>query len=178
MRPPSSTPDRQYFVQNAYHVADVDEAMPRFAKLLGVGPFLIRRHIGLTPVTYRGASTSLDISAAHVQAGPIQIELVMQHCDNPSAFRDMYSPEKEGLHHVAIFPSDYNAMIDHYRQQGHQVATELVTPEKRGAAYIDTVATLGHMVEIYRVNESLYEFYQAVTDAAKHWDGQQLAIEI
>lgn len=178
MRPPSSTPDRQYFVQNAYHVADIDEAMPRFANLLGVGPFLVRRYISLNPVTYRGSPTSLDISAAHVQAGPIQIELVMQHCGNPSAFRDMYAADQEGLHHVAIFPHDYNVMVDHYRHLGHEVATELVTPEKRGAAYIDTAATLGHMVEIYRVNETLYEFYQAVMDAAKHWDRRRLVIEM
>ncbi len=178
MRPPSSTPQRQHFVQIAYHVADLDEAMPRFARLMGIGPFLVRRHIGLSPVSYRGSPSALDISAAHVQAGPVQVELVQQHCDNPSAFRDMFTPEDEGLHHVALFPEDYEAMVAHYRGQGHEIATELITPEKRGAAYIDTVAALGHMVEVYRPNESLYEFYQTVALAACDWDGETIAIEV
>lgn len=178
MRPAVSRPERQHFVQMAYHVADIDEAMPRYAALLGIGPFLVRRHIRLDPVSYRGQPGALDISAAHAQAGPIQIELVMQHCANPSAFRDMFAPDEEGLHHTALFPEDYNAMIAHYRQQGCDVATELVTPEKRGASYVDTVASLGHMVEVYRVNESLFSFYAAVADAARGWDGKTLAIEV
>ena len=178
MRPPSSTPQRQHFVQIAYHVADIDQAMPRFARMMGIGPFLVRRHIGLDPVSYRGQPSALDISAAHAQAGPVQIELVMQHCDNPSAFRDMFSANEEGLHHVALFPENYDAMIAHYRAQGHQVATELVTPEKRGAAYVDTVATFGHMIEVYRVNETLYDFYHAVAEAAQDWDGSELVIEV
>lgn len=178
MRLPSSTPQRQHFVQIAYHVADLDEAMPRFAQLMGIGPFLVRRHIGLSPVSYRGSDSALDISAAHAQAGPVQVELVMQHCDNRSAFRDMFDPDAEGLHHVALFPEDYDAMITHYRRLGYEVATELVTPEKRGAAYIDTVAALGHMVEVYRVNDTLYKFYRAVADAARDWDGKTIAIEV
>lgn len=178
MRPLSSTPQHQHFVQVAYHVADIDEAMPRFAHAMGIGPFILRRHIGLNPVSYRGSPSTLDISAAHAQAGPVQIELVTQHCDSPSAFRDMYAPDQEGLHHLALFPEDYDSMIAHYRALGHDIATELVTPEKRGAAYVDTAAMLGHMVEVYRVNETLYEFYQAVADASRDWDGETIAIEI
>ena len=68
-------------------------------------------------------------------------------------------------------------MVSHYRALGYEVATELVTPEKRGAAYVDTVAALGHMVEIYRVNETLYDFYAMIADAARDWDGQNLVIE-
>lgn len=178
MRPPLSSPGRQHFVQVAYHVADIDEAMPRFAALLGIGPFLVRRHIGLSPVSYRGRPVTLDISAAHAQAGPVQIELVMQHCANPSAFRDMYAPDEEGVHHLALFPESYDAMVSHYRDRGCDIATELVTAEQRGAAYVDTVASLGHMVEIYRVNQSLHDFYAAVADAARIWDGRTLAIEV
>ncbi|ANU08422.1 VOC family protein [Paraurantiacibacter namhicola] len=178
MTPQPSTPGRQHFVQVAYHVADIDEAMPRFAQLMGIGPFLLRRHIGLDPVSYRGKPSALDISAAHAQAGPVQIELVMQHCGNPSAFRDMFGPDEEGVHHVALFPENYDAMLAHYLALGHEVSTELVTPEKRGAAYVDTVAALGHMVEVYRVNQSLHDFYRAVADAAREWDGNTIAIEV
>ncbi|WP_299194001.1 VOC family protein [uncultured Erythrobacter sp.] len=173
-----STPQRQNFVQIAYHVADLDEAIPRFARLMGIGPFLVRRHIPLKQVRYRGSASVLDISAAHAQAGPVQVELITQHCRNPSAFRDMYEPDEEGLHHVALFPEDYDAMIDHYHGQGHHITTELVTAEKRGAAYVDTNATLGHMVEVYRVNETLYDFYRAVAEAARDWDGITMKIEV
>ena len=37
----------------------------------------------------------------------LQIELVTQHNDAPSAFRDSFAPMEEGLHHVAVVPDDY-----------------------------------------------------------------------
>jgi len=173
-----STPARQRFVQMAYHVRDIDEAMPRFYQRFGLGPFLVRRHIMLDEVRYRGAPAALDISAAHVQAGAVQVELVMQHCSNPSAFRDAYRADEEGLHHVALFPQDHDAMVAHYAEAGFAATTELVTRERRGATYVDTRPMLGHMVEIYRVNASLHAFYAQIAAAAETWDGQTLAIEL
>jgi hypothetical protein len=173
-----STPDKQCIVQQAYHVGDLDEAIGRWHRMLGIGPFLVRRHIALDDVLYRGQRATLDISAAHAQAGDIQIELVQQHCSSPSAFRDMFAPDEEGLHHIALFPEDHEAMVGHYRQLGFETATELITAERRGAAYVDTCATLGHMVEIYRVNDSLVEFYRAIERAANEWDRRALMIEL
>jgi hypothetical protein len=173
-----STPDRQRFVQNAYVVWDLDEAMVRWNRLTGIGPFIVRRHIRLHDVRYRGQPSTLDISAAHAQAGDVQIELVVQHCAQPSAFRDMFSEGQEGLHHVALFPADHDAMVAHYAALGHVAATDFVTAEGRGATYVDTRATLGHMVEIYRVNDSLFDFYARIAAAADGWDGRQLSIEM
>lgn len=178
MRLPLSTPQRQHFVQTAYHVRDLDEAIERYHHILGIGPFIVRRHIALDQVLYRGRPVSLDISAAHAQAGPVQIELVTQHCDNPSTFRDCFAPDEEGLHHVALLPEDHAAMVAHYKAQGFEPATDLVTVEKRGATYVDTAAVLGHVVEIYRVNQSLLDFYALIADAAHQWDGRQLMIEL
>lgn len=172
-----STPGDQQIVQLAYHVADVDAAVASFHRRFGWGPFLVRRHLKLHDVRYRGAPTTLDISAAHAQAGPVQIELVMQHCDRPSTFRDAFTPSEEGLHHVALFPEDHDAMVAHYVAGGFVVTTDLRTAEGRGASYLDTRTTLGHMVEIYRVNPSLHALYARVAALRDDWDGKSLAIE-
>jgi hypothetical protein len=174
----SSNPARQHFVQIAYHVRDIDEAMSRWQRSFGLGPFVVRRHIALEQVLYRGAPSSLDISAAHVQAGPVQIELVVQHNDAPSAFRDSFGPDQEGIHHTALVPDDHDAMVAHYKNHGFAVATEFVTGEGRGASYVDARSAMGHMVEIYRVNQSLHDFYAFIADAAAAWDGKTLAIEL
>lgn len=174
---PLSTPGDQRIVQLAYHVADLDSAVAAFHRRFGWGPFLVRRHLKLSDVRYRGAPATLDISAAHAQAGPVQIELVTQHCDQPSAFRDVFAPGEEGLHHVALFPEDHDVMVAHFVAQGFAVATELQTSEGRGAAYLDTRTALGHMVEIYRVNASLHALYARVEALRDGWDGARLAIE-
>lgn len=165
-------------VQTAYVVADLDAAIERWHLAFGLGPFIVRRHIVLTGTRYRGQPMPLDISAAHVQSGDLQIELVCQHNPEPSAFRDMFAPGEEGLHHVAMFPADYAATVQRYEAMGFPVATELLTGEGRGAAYMDTRPLMGHMLEVYRVNESLYAFYRFIADAARHWDGRELRIEV
>lgn len=174
---PVSSPQHQQAVQLAYHVADLDTAIADSHRRFGWGPFLVRRNLQLASVRYRGVSSTLHISAAHAQAGPMQIELVTQHCDRPSAFRDMFAPHQEGLHHIALFPEDHDAMVEHYVAQGFAVTTDLWTAEGRGASYLDTRSALGHMVEIYRVNESLHALYARVAALRNGWDGQALAIE-
>lgn len=173
---PLSTPARQRIVQVAWHVADLDAAIESFHARFGLGPFLVRRHIALDRVTYRGEPATLDISAAHTQSGPTHVELVMQHGDEPSTFRDAFAAHQEGLHHLALCPEDHDAMVAHYAAQGFAVSTDLRTAEGRGASYVDTHAALGHMIEIYRPNDSLHALYDRVARLADGWDGRTLAI--
>lgn len=168
----------QQVIQNAYVVNDIDAAIERWHALWGIGPFFVRRHIAMAHVLYRGSPSRIDMSAAYVQAGPIQVELLQQHCDSPSAYRDMYPRGSEGFHHVALQPRDYRQQLDHYAAQGFAVATELRTAGGRGAAFVDTRPLLGHMTEVYLSAEGTLALYRMVADAAAHWDGRQLTIEL
>lgn len=173
-----SEPDRQRFVQYAYHVADLDSAIHRWHATTGLGPFLLRRHIPLEDVKYRGEPTTLDISAAMVQSGEMQIELIQQHCNSPSTFRDMFTAEQDGLHHLAVAPTDREAMLEHYRSQGLKVATSFMTKAGGGADYVDARPVLGHMIEVYVVSERIVDLYRKVAEAAENWDGGEVVIEL
>lgn len=165
-------------VQNAYVVGDLDQAIAQWHGLWGIGPFFVRRHIVLEQVLYRGQPAELDFSAAYVQAGPIMVELVEQHDDRPSAFRDMYAPGQQGLHHVAVVPDDYDQWIAHYAALGYPLAGEMRTASGRGAAFVDTRAALGHMTEVYRPGAGLEALYREVASAAAGWDRRALTIEV
>ena len=168
----------QGMIQNAYVVADIDRAIDRWHAMWGTGPFIVRRHIQMHEVWYRGTPTKLDISAAFVQAGPVQIEFICQHDDSPSAFRDAFAPGAEGLHHVAIMPEDYRATVDRFVAMGYPVATELRTRSGRGASFVDTRPLMGHMVEIYPVSDGVLGLYRRVAEEAARWDGHTLKIEL
>ena len=165
-------------IQNAYYVSDLDAAIQRWHAVWGIGPFLVRRHIHLPEVTYRGAPATLDISAAYVQAGPIMVELVTQHDDAPSAFREMFRRDQSGFHHVAMIPDDYDAQLAAYARAGFDVVTELRTASGRGAAYVDTRHLFGHMVGVYWPSAGLNALYREVEQLAAAWDGRQLVIEV
>lgn len=165
-------------IQNAYVVNDIDDAIERWHALWGIGPFFVRRHIVMPHVMYRGQPSQIDMSAVYVQAGPIQVELVQQHCDSPSAFRDMFPRGQEGFHHVAMIPDDYERVLAYYAALGYPVASEVRTVSGRGASFIDTRPMLGHMMEVYMPGEGIQTLYRTVAEAAANWDRQQLKIEV
>jgi hypothetical protein len=158
-------------------VQDLDEAMERWHSTFGLGPFIVTRHIKLEQAFYRGAAMPLDISAAFVQSGDLQIELLCQHNPGPSAFRDMFARGQEGLHHVAVFAEDYAKVVSGYQDRGFAVASEIVAAGGMGAAFIDTRKLMGHMLEVYRVTDGLRAFYRLVAEAARDWDGRKLTVE-
>ncbi|MCE2880466.1 MAG: VOC family protein [Comamonadaceae bacterium] len=168
----------QSIVQNAYVVQDIDQAIQRWHRLWGLGPFLVRRHMAMAEVRYRGQLSQLDISAAFAQAGPIQVELLQQHCQTPSAFRDMFAGQGEGLHHVAVQVTDPEALLDRYRSCGLARASELRTAGGRGAVLVDTRPLVGHMTEVYLSPDATRAFYQQVAQAAAAWDGREIIIEL
>ncbi len=169
--------DRSGVVQVAYVVDDVIEAAERWAKTMGAGPFLIGRNVPLSDCLYRGVETPLDHTNACGQCGPVMLELVQQNNDGPSAFRDMYPPGKEGLHHMATMVEDFDAELARYVGLGFEAANVATTTGGIRFAYIDTTAQLGHMMEFYQEGPEIRGFYKMVADAAKDWDGKNPIIE-
>jgi len=165
-------------IQNAYYVPDLDHAITRFHNLWDLGPFFVRRHIGLENVLCRGEPAALDISAAYTQAGDIMIELVTQHNDAPSIFRDRFAAHESGFHHVALDFGDHDSQVESFNSRGFESVTSFRTNEGRGATYLDTFELLGHATEIYIVNDSLRALYAKVRDAASTWDGKDLSIDL
>lgn len=140
-------PDNQSITQMGYVVVDLKAAMARWSDTLGVGPFSTIAHVAIDNGLYRGSPTEVDISVALAESGGIQIELIEQHNDVASCYRDLFAPGAEGLHHVAVHTSDYDAEVARYEALGCPIAFGGVYQGTR-FAYMDTSANLGIMVEV------------------------------
>jgi len=151
-------------IQNAYVVTDLDEAIKRFTREAGYGPWLVSRHVKLPRVLYRGNEAELDMSAAFTQAGDVQIELICQHNDGPSVYRDLYPKGTGGFHHTAMFVPDYEEAIRAYEDAGYPCAAYFELPDNGSACYMDTSPLLGHMIELYRDTQGIHDLYGAVRD--------------
>lgn len=167
MRNPKSGPG---IFQMSWVVADLEEAAHRWHRTTGVGPFLVNRHIAIAEPMYRGTPGVVDFSTAIAQAGPVQVELVEQHDDNPSCYRDMIPAGGEGMHHTAIMASDYDAALEHYTAQGFEVASSGLFGSVR-FCYVDCRSAVGHMVEILEDSPAIRSFFAAIERAADTWDG-------
>lgn len=159
-------------IQNCWIVRDVEESATKWNKVFGVGPFYLFRDVQVEDLLYRGKPAGLCFDVAIAQAGDIQIELITQTSDGPSAYRDLVAEGQEGFHHVGIFAENYIAELAEYDRQGFDRVNEGRVGDMR-YAYIDTSPALGFMVELLEENASMRALFTKIADASKSWDGQR-----
>jgi len=157
-------------IQNSWVVTDIHAAMAAWTASTGIGPFFLVEGVTIDDQLYRGQPTHLDVTYALAQAGEIQIELVCQHNDVPSAYRDTIPNGSSGFHHVALYCHDYDADLAAYTTAGSEIAFSGSVGGKR-FCYLDTSATLGCMVELIEASTIQADFFQRLRDAAHNWDG-------
>ena len=166
--------------QLAYKVNDLEAAAAAHHRQFGSGPFFVLRHVALASSQHRGVERRFDHSSAYGQWGSVMVELVVQHNPDDSALHDMFpwGSGKEGLHHAALFVDDLDAAIARFAAEGAPLAQLSVTTGGTAFAFVDTRASLGHMLELYEPTGQLTGFYDFVADAAKGWDGRDLLREL
>jgi hypothetical protein len=108
------------------------------------------------------------------------VEFVQQTNPGPSAFHDMYpaGSGRGGMHHVAIFVDDIQAAIVEFELQGYREAMYAEMESGFAFAMIDTVGSLGHMVELYQPESVLLDFYAMVKAAARDAGGGDVLRQI
>lgn len=161
-------------VQLAYHAPDIERAAGFFASQFGAGPFYLLEHIPLASCIYRGAPSHFDHSSAYGQLGDVMIELIHQHDHAPSAVRDMYGPDDEGLHHAAVFVSDIEKAVSEIREAGFQCALDAKTEDGVRFVMADWRDRSGFMLEFYERQPALEKFYAFVRRKAENWDGKDI----
>ncbi len=158
-------------VQIAWVVDDLEAAATRLSRTMQVGPFLMVRHVEVTAPIHRGVPGLADFSAALAQAGDVQIELIEQHCDNPSVYRDPWPngpPGGMAFHHVATIVPDVAAEASRYHGLGYQTAMS-GTFGTLDFVYLDSPAG-GFMIELLPDEPDMHAFFGAVREAAESWD--------
>lgn len=159
---------RSYF-QTAWVVHDLDSAMHRWIGDACIGPFFVLRHSQIDDPVYRGSPVMPDISLAVAQVGPMQIELIQQHDNEPSPF-NLDLPSVGVHHHVAAATDDLDADIEYYAARGVEaVFTGLVAGAR--FAFFDTRPTLGFMTELMEHSPSVEGMFEFVSRAGSEWDG-------
>lgn len=158
-------------IQMAFVVPDLDVAIEQWLRVQGVGPFHVMRHCAVSNAVYRGTRpVEVDFGVAIAQMGGVQVELIEQYCDTPSAYRDVYARGEGGFHHTCVVVPDIEGAIAHYAAQGAPVAIRGDFGAVRWA-YIDTRPQLGCMTELVGEHPDIRAFFQSIADSAVDWDG-------
>lgn len=159
-------------VQMAWVVDNLEAAAERLSRAMQVGPFLMIRRIGLDDPHHRGKPQRTDFSLALAQAGDVQIELVEQHDNSPSVYRDVFPDGPPGgmaFHHVAVIVPDVFAETARYNALGFPTASSGQFGNI-DFTYVDTTAAGGFMVEVLPDMPEMHAFFGKVRGAAEDWD--------
>ena len=159
-------------LQVAYVVRDIKASAERWIETFGVGPFFILDRPQVGDPKYRGAPQNVEFSAALAQAGDVHVELIEQHCDSPSCYRDLVKKGEEGFHHVGVIVEDYAKEVARYEALGFPVATS-GTFGPLNFCYIDTSSVMAGMVEVLEDKPFIHNYFARVREAAQGWDGSR-----
>jgi len=111
------------------------------------------------------------VSVALSNWGELQIELIQQRCDTPSLFLDFLAAGREGVQHWAVWPENYDEMLERALAAGHQIAQSGATPRGRAAFLVKPDATQT-VIELSETGQARLDFAARIRDAARDWDGR------
>lgn len=163
-------PEGDYgFFQLGHVVDDVLEAGDRWARVFGVGPFHVLPVVD-QETDYGGEIRTVRIQVAVAQAGPVQIELIQQHCQTPSIYSDWSRGGTSSFHQIATVTNDFDAKTAHFASLGYPVAAQSVGGGFR-VAYIDTVADFGFYTEVVDAPPAFLGHVRRISATCAEWDG-------
>ena len=164
-------PEGEYrFFQLGHLVDDIVGAARAWSSTFRIGPFHVLPVVDQELTHADGEVRTVRVQVAVAQAGPVQIELIQQHCDTPSLYRDWSKGGRSAFHQVATVTSDYVAKKAHFEALGYLVAAESLGGSFR-VAYVDTVAEFGFYTEVVEYSPRLLEQLQSISATCATWDG-------
>jgi len=156
------------FIQQGWIVPDLDDALAHWLAR-GVGPFFVEEHIR-PPGEFDGAPIQADLSAAFAFSGDQQIELIVQHDDTPTIYREYLAQHPEGgLQHLAAWVDDIPTKLEELASD----ADDYRVRQRYGDAhvYLESRSRPGIMVQLMARIELMTSLFDDIERACASWDG-------
>ncbi|MGE0667177.1 MAG: VOC family protein [Sphingomonadales bacterium] len=172
-----STLGRYPLFQEAYFVDSIEDAIKRWNKLFGAGPFRRVPHHKTDKFEYRGTPVEADVSYAFGYQGDMMIQFIEQHDEQASIYRDMFKRGEEGFHHIGLLVHDFEAEFKRLQDMGFECACRLYA-DKVDAAYFDTRKVNGCFTEIHGDPQHILQSFATWRRAHELWKpGYSLYLE-
>ncbi|WP_036496095.1 VOC family protein [Nocardia sp. BMG111209] len=152
-----------------FQLGHVVAAARRWVAAFGVGPFHVLPVVEQRAV-YGDEERVVRLQVAVAQAGPVQIELIQQHCETPSIFLEWSRGGTSAFHQIATVTSDYDGKVAGLRGLGYPVVAESLAGSFR-VAYVDTAAEFGFYTEIVESTPKFLGQVRAISETCAGWDG-------
>lgn len=161
--------------QNGFIVEDIEAACRHWAERFGAGPFFVVRNTPLASFHYQGVESEPDLSIALGNLGELQIELIQQHNDAPSPYRDFAKAKRAGLHHTSAWVNDYNAEQARQRAMDAEPDCEGQLSNGMRFMYFGSTAVDGSALEVADLgpNNEFAAGFELVRQTHLTWNGDE-----
>ncbi len=158
-------------IQVAYVVEDIERSMQEFTRRLRIGPWFVTGPFTPLEGRYRGQPTDINLTLAVGFCGHMSFELIEQHNEAPSVYREIVEARGYGFHHWGMAAPDLDRAVEEHRAQGYEVAFSDRSPRGFRVVYMDTTRDLPGMIELLELTPSLEARYTEMYLASLGWDG-------
>jgi methylmalonyl-CoA/ethylmalonyl-CoA epimerase len=147
--------------QIAIVVHDLQEALERYHRVFGWGPWNVYEHKppSLHHTKLRGVPTEFTMLGAEAHVGPIVVEFI-QPVSGPNIYSEWLEEHGEGLHHIAVMRPTPEESAETRRRFLEEAGAEVLMEGRIGESiefyYVDSQPTLkvifesgtGHAVDL------------------------------
>lgn len=154
--------------QIGYIVTDLDAAVQQWTESIGLGPWQIFNPAPFDNLRYKGEPSDAEVGFALAFMGEVQIELIQQHNDAPSMYRDILDTYGEGVQHICFYPDDYDAALAAGLAAGMTIAQD---GDIWGVDFAYLLGPGGRVIELARLGAERRTMRAGAIAAAAEWDG-------
>jgi catechol 2,3-dioxygenase-like lactoylglutathione lyase family enzyme len=154
--------------QIGYVVTDLEAAAKQWTDSIGVGPWQIFNPAPFDVLEYNGQPSEAEVGFALAFMGAVQIELIQQHNNAPSMYREVLDTYGEGAQHICFYPDDYAAAVDAGCNAGMTIAQQ---GEIWGIDFVYLRGEGGRVIELARLGDERRAMRQRAIEDATVWDG-------
>jgi hypothetical protein len=158
-------------IQIAYTVPDIEKAVRSYAQDLKLGPWFLRGPLQARKPVYRGNPQKLELSIAIAYSGHVMIELIQQHDEQPSVYREVIDKQGYGFHHWGIASDRFDNDLSSYVERGFELVFTDETPVSTRVAYLDPKRGWPGFIELIEINTASELRYSKMYADALLWDG-------
>lgn len=158
--------------QYAYTTPDARATALAWTGTLGIGPWSVRGPFTAPGASYRGEPYRASLTVARTFDGDIMIELIQQHDEHPSIFRDAIERGGYGFHHVAVVAADFDGRAAQLASSGGPAVFEDVLPTGAHVAFFAGASGFPGLVELVELTPAQAAGYRELQALCTDWDGR------
>jgi hypothetical protein len=153
-----------------YAVHDLTQWMEQLAGL-GIGPWWVSEDQAPETFVFRGRQSDTRFTWGLTWSGDVMHEIIQPLDNEPSPYREFLDAGREGLHHGAFYPRDYDGAVDYLRQSGKEPILHGYSGDAR-FTYFEGIGSPPQPIELQYLPADLVAKHRFLKRASQEWDGK------